>query len=357
MKWGILTFAAAITGLVLAAFWFVNWKPTTHGTETRASQVLAILIQPQGASGGEIECDGFAQITFTYEIHNHGEEPISDLKLGLGCGCESFGALPAEIRPGQSAPVSFRLRAPIAGVLRREISLLVEGSQNPLLVLKPVLRVKFHPPGFLPPLEDLYVTRIIGDSSPREFGFETIEPKGTDPWIQSLLVKPAGMLEVISLRTEDLPLEDPDLTRRHYKVQLANRSLEIGKHRVSLDFTTRPGSPPVEKPLNVEVNVLDSVVIIPNPLVFRYEPGLQPEAKRVQVFYRTGQGAATIVSYDDSLVRVGIAEEGGAVTAFGVTPVAANAPWESQVVFNVGNNQTRTLAVQFEPAQSVAEER
>ena len=353
MKWRVLTAGAASATLSLAVLLFVQWK---YGTP--AVGVESILVSPQSETGGEIMCERLALVAFTYEIRNRSEQEISGLKLGLGCGCEALGSLPDEIPPGESARVNFRLRAPIAGVLRREIPLLVEGRRDPLLVLKPVLRVKFDPPGFLRSLVDLNVTNISDDTSPRQFEFDTIEAKGSDPWIRRLDVNPSGMLEVVSLEAEELPFDDPLLMRRHYRFQLVQQSLKVGEYRVNVILQTRPGSPPVPKPVNVAVNILDTVEIIPNPLVFRYKPGQQLEPKRVQVIYRTGRKRASIASYDEDLLRVAVVgEEAGRASVFDVTPLALQAPSESQVVFNVGNNQTRTLAVRFETSQLAKDNR
>ena len=265
-----ILFALAIIPAVVTALIFVR-----GGSGTPRVALEAIRIAPNGDVRQDIVSSSFAPVDFQYRIVNRGRSPLTGLKLGTSCACEITAAPPGEIAPGGSAVIGFRLRAPYAGRLQRQIPITVAGTQEPLLVLTATLRVKFDPPAILPSNQDHNLLFVRGDASPRELVFETIERKRSEPWMTGLELNPSDAIEVHPHRMEELLEQDPELTRRRYHFPLTNRMLDIGQHSVVVTLHTRKDDPSAASALSLRVAVIDSVAIVPNPLVIKYTPGAQ----------------------------------------------------------------------------------
>ncbi|HQU45183.1 MAG TPA: hypothetical protein PK867_20375 [Pirellulales bacterium] len=293
-------------------------------------------------------------VDFTHQIFNRGKVPIAGLQLGTKCACEAIGTPPDKIMPGESAPISFRLRAPYVGKMQRRIPLLINGASEPAFVFDVSLRVQFEPPRLVPPPDSLSVSFVKGDRSPHELVFEAIEAKGEKPWIRGFDLHPLDSVEVQAFQVEELPEADPDLTRRRYHFPLVDRSLPIGQHMATATFQTRDGALPLPGSQVVWFNVVDVVAIVPNPLVIKFTPGVPRPSRRVRVITRMGkQATVTPVKYDRHLLRVDAAgEQAGSTAAFEVVPGETDqTAIETRVVFNIGGNETRELVVRFEPPE------
>lgn len=357
-KWIVV--AVLTVPLVTLCFAIVQRGRGTHPADSPALPAAplaleAVRVSPPSETGDDVECSSFAEVDFTYRIVNHGQRPIAGLKLGTTCACEAIGSPPAEIAPGESGLVSFRLRAPYVGRLQRQIPLLVEGSQEPLLVLDAALRVKFDPPALIPTSQDLTLSFVQGDDSPRELVLETIESKPSEPWITGLEWNPSDRIDIRAPRVEDLIEPDPGLTRRRYRFPLANRSLDVGQHSVSVTVRTRQDDAKPPPAFSLKVAVVDTVAIVPNPLVIKFQPGSQPDARQVHVVDRTsGQTSIRGIKCDENVLQVrATAQQRGSAQAFEVIPVrTSETPFETPVVFDIGNGQTRELLVRFEPSKS-----
>ncbi|HQU44851.1 MAG TPA: hypothetical protein PK867_18700 [Pirellulales bacterium] len=322
-------------------------------TSTRGA-IEVVRLKPPGDPSVEIDCQSLTFVDFTYRIFNRGKVPITRLQIGTQCACEQVGSPPGEILPGNSAPSSFRLRGPDVGRLQRKIPLIVEGASEPVAVLDVSLRVKFEPPQLVPPPDGLSLSFIAGDRSPRDLMFEAIEAKRKQPWICGVEFNLHDELDVQPLEIEELPESDRDLTRRRYRLPIVNRSLPIGMQMTTAALQTRAGSVPVRDSLAIWVNVLDSVAILPNPLVIKYSAGSSPQPRRVRIVNRSGDKVpVTPVRFDRDRLRIDLAgEQTGSTATFDVVPVeTAEFALETQVAFDIGNNETRELVVRLEPSE------
>ncbi|HUG17336.1 MAG TPA: hypothetical protein VMM56_00060 [Planctomycetaceae bacterium] len=306
-------------------------------------------VSPTGDIDAEIECDSLAHVEFSYELLNRSSKPISNLKLGLSCGCESIGTLPTQIDPGESASVRFRLRAPQVGKLSRQIPVMADGYSDAILVLNPVLYVRFVSPVLLGASQGLNLTFFKGDDSPRELQLETIERKKSKSWITGLNFSPPLELEIISARMEELPETDPNYSRRRYFFKLVNHSADIGENHVNVTLKTRDDSSEAVDPLPLNVTVFDSVAIIPNPIVFRTDSNSKQLSKRVQVIHRNKYARSSVLKFDPSLILVQPEEnDNNAIQTFSVETVNDTLqPYESEVIFDVGNGESRSLLVRY----------
>lgn len=329
--------------------------PTLTGSVQRRlphDAIEVIRLTPAGEPTDAIKCDALERVEFTYQVLNHGETPITGLRLGTQCACEQVGDPPEKILPGESATISFRLRAPRAGIIQRRVPLLADGVSEPLVVFDASLRVNFYPPELLSPTEGLRVTFIKGDDSPRECVFETIEVKESPFCISGLGLVSAG-IQVLPSRTEELPEADPALTRRRYHFPLVNQSLPLGRHIASGTLHIGPQIQ-MSKPLAISADVVDPVTVVPNPVVIKHAPGSAPPSRRVCVINRTGKRVtAEPIEYDQELMRIDPAGANiASIAAFGLVPLQMpDSAVETKVVFSIGNGETRELAVRFEPSE------
>lgn len=330
------------------------------GSAERASTgpvVAAVRLNPKGDPGAEVECASFSLVDFTYQVFNRGERPITGLKVGTKCACEAIGDPSEDILPGQSAAISFRLRAPRGGLMQRRIPLLAEGSSEPVAMLDVAMRVKFEPPLLMAPPDDHSVTFVRGSRLGQEFVLDTLEAKADPTWILGLDLVSLGGVEILPPQFEDLPEADPALTRRHYTFRLLNRSLSVGLHTRPAIIRTREGQPPIETSPNFHINVVDSVVIAPNPLVFKYPAGSEPPPRRVKIINRVGSAtSAKPVKYDHDLLQVAeVVQKAPTIIDFDVTPVATpTSARETQVQFDLHSGdigrRAETLTIRFEPS-------
>ena len=214
--------------------------------------------------------------------------------------------------------------------------------------------VRFDPPALTGPPGELNLTFIKGNESPTEIVFETIETKQSDNWITGFEVNPPRTLDSPSLHVDELPEADPSLVRRRYHVQLANRSLDIGKHAATLTLRTRQDASAAPAPVPLVVTVVDPVAIVPNPVVIT--SGEEPQPRRVHVVYRAGEGAASLVEYDERLLRMEpVSDQGGRALAFDIVPITTpERALETRAVFRVADGETRELVIRFEPFESPA---
>lgn len=223
--------------------------PSTGAAEsaegpTRPAIELVRLHPPDiSHDGAAIECSSFDSVEFTYQIRNSGASPIAGLKVGTKCACESVGDPPAEIAPGKSGTISFRLQAPRAGRMNRRIPLLSDGAIEPLAVLDLTLSVKFDPPALIPPPKALSFTFVAGKNSAHELVIEAIEAAGAKHWISGIELDPSHAVDVQAPEVEELLEPDADLKRRRYRFPLANRSLAVGRHSATAVIRTSDGFP------------------------------------------------------------------------------------------------------------------
>lgn len=353
--------AVAATIVALAAVLFALAELKRRGTPTGLAQhdqsnasIQAVRSTPPAEAGIEVECASLAFANFTYEVFNGGQRPLRGLKLGTTCSCEVLGNLPDEILPGTSAAISFRVRAPYVGRIQKKVPLLAEGGTEPICVFDAALTVTFEPPRMVPMSRQPNLTFIEPGGKTRDLVLETIEAKADAHWLRGLALDPADSVEVGAFDLEELREADPDLVRRRYRFPLLNRSLRTGRHSVGALVLTSDSLPLHREPLMIAVEVVDEVAIVPSQVVFKSMQGESLRSRRVRVIDRMKNPViAAPVRYDRELLRVDAAagrSENGAV--FEITPTEnPHTKCETEVVFNVGGNETRTLLVCFEPQQ------
>jgi len=310
----------------------------------------AIRIAPKGDVRQDIVSSSFAPVDFQYRIVNRGRSPLAGLKLGTSCACEITAAPPGEIAPGGSAVIGFRLRAPYAGRLQRQIPITVEGIKEPLLMLNATVRVRFDPPAIIPTTQDHNLLFVKGDASPREFVFETIEKRENKPWIEGLELNPSDTIEVHPRQLEDSVEQDPELVRRRYRIPLSNRLLDVGQHAITAVPRTRKEGPSIVHSFALRLSVVDSVAIVPNPLVIKHTPGTQALPLRVSVINRTKTVSdATPTKYDEDVLHVRSTDrKGSSVQTFDIVPLEqSQGEFETPVIFDIGNGESRELVVRF----------
>ncbi len=298
----------------------------------------------------EVECDSYSSVEFAYRIHNKSPNAITGLKLPQTCSCQTNGELPDSIAPGGTALITFRIKAPLAGRIERRIPLLCDQQTTPALVLNALLRVRFDPPALLPKSDGLQLTFVNGEDTRREIVLDTIEEKKDHPWIDGLEVYPRDVIEVQPSHVDELPEADASLTHRRYHFPVINRTLGSGGHTATVRVLTNEGTPTVAVPMKLVVEVIDSVTIVPNPLVIRGPVVNSNFPPKFTVIRRTGGPLSVVLAYDHDLLGVKQAEPTTkSIATFEIMPNAkSNLPIETEVVFDFGEDGTRAVKVQFE---------
>ncbi len=350
----VIVAAAIIAGGV--AVWVAGRNPARPAPRSPKAQLEATRLSPPPGAGDEVESEPFANVTFVYLLRNTGSQAITGLTMRQDCRCEAVEDPPREIKPGDTARVAFRLPAPNRGTGRRRVEFEWGDPPQLLLTLDVAVRVRFAPPALTSRLEAMRVTFVDGDQSPRELAFECVETLRSDPWIKGLECEPEGILRVGAPRIDIAPEVDPELVRRVYRFEVARGSAGVGRHVGSYRLPTRGESAATDGPVPLEVEVLDRVAIIPDPLVLGSD-GDDDRKARLLVVRRAGDGPIEPLEWDQELIDVERLEADGSRTA--VFTVAAKAasrvPSETHIVLDVGGGETRQVAVRLMPRDPALE--
>ena len=339
-------FAVAVLVAAIAAVYFV-FRGSSGDVEPEAGLVIT-RIQPAAELGDEITVHPHEIVEFRYELFNGTKDAIRGLKLGLACGCQATLPIPEEIPPGGAGTVGFRIQAANAGIMRRGVELHVAGEL--LTTLNVGLRAEFDPPAIVSPLDALRVTFVQRDDVSREVAIETIERRGTPPWIESLAVTPTGLLAVSAPVVDEAPGVDPELIARVYRFRLSCGTLAVGSHRGTLEARKHGGNDASNERIPLWIEVLDRVTVIPNPARV-VASGTDKKATRVIVIRPVGQGTVEAASWDRELLSVrDLGAKGKQVAEFELAPRRIPiASRETKVVFRIDGKETRELTVRIDP--------
>ena len=226
-----------------------------YGREVPAESehaIVAVRLEPPLATGDEIECDSLASIEFTYSIRNNTNSVVRGLKLDLSCGCQKREPPPAELAPGEEGQLSFRLSAPLAGRMQRQIALLDESGEV-VVSFDAALRVRLDPPALLSETDVVGLSFIEGDDAPREYTVNTIEAADSAPWLEDLEYSPPESLRIVEKLVREQQQGDPALVHRSYRFKIARQSLELGRHTIPFRIVTRDGASPPPPEVTVQL--------------------------------------------------------------------------------------------------------
>jgi hypothetical protein len=349
----VFTVAVAVIGFALAerAGW-PRFGIAGRGAATKQVIAATPLFPPVDAIG-PIPCEAGSTVEVVYRLVNRSEQPISGLRPGTMCACEAAGAPSSAILPGESTVISLKVRAPRVGTIHRQIPIIADAFADPVAVIAIQLRVDSQVPRLLPPAEEMSVTFVFTDPRPQELVVESIEANGSAPWILGVRFDPELAVESQPLNVEEFVEPDPAFLRRQYSIPVLNRSLAPGHYVTS--GTLRVAASPTPTSLPIRILVLDSIAIVPNPLVLTRDEASQRLPRRVCVLSRLDANLSSVVAkYDDRLVDVVRAgPTDGTTAAFDIVTLAGSANrLETKVAFVFENDQSRVLTVQFNPADS-----
>jgi len=347
---------ALIGGLAIAAVLVIFLGRILSPTESRSpegSPGLTLDVQrlsPVGPSHTEVECASRGSVEFTYQVSNRNPVSVRGLKLVRSCSCQTVGNVPESLAPGEQAVIRFRVQAPLAGRVSMQIPVHCEQQPAPLAALDASVRVAFETPALLPH-SPFHVTFVHGEPATRDIVLEAIEARQQPPWISGLEISPGEMLTQEPARIVELPEADPSLVRRRYEFPLLNRTEAIGRHHASVRVQTRPDSLPIADPRDLTVEVLDPVVILPNPLVLRSSNTKDSVAGQLKVVHRgRGELVARITDFDHDLLDVQAAEPTtGSTATFRIQSRPGSPPAETELILDFGERGTRRVAVLVHP--------
>lgn len=342
----IAVLALCVTSATIVYLWPL--RDRSIRTATLQNRLQIRRVEPPGEVDDLIQCESNEKILLTYELINRSNTAIVGLKPSAACSCELNGSVPKHIPPNGSARLSIRVRTPLAGIVRREMPITFEGSADQTAKLVANLHVKFNPPALLTPPTDRQLTFIEDEFSASEVVLDSLEARENPRWIVGIQFDPPSSLKLQSERIEEFPESDPKLIRRRYRFTVANHSLKLGRHVVSAllncDSTLSPAPPPV--PLHVVI--MDSLAIIPNPLVIRGgQDGVL--GQQVRIISRGRLELTPIaVNFNRELLNVSPTDHQGKAATFEVLQVGAPGKLsETEVAFNVGDRE-KVLRVQLD---------
>jgi hypothetical protein len=350
MAFGVVLLIAVSTGTA----WLLlreTGGPGNGGTVAPPrARIVLTRVTPPPEAGDEIASEPETFANFEYDVRNNGDAPIRGLKPALSCGCEVLQSAPQALAPGSTARVAFRLRAPPRGRLQRRVEVVADGEPWPMTVLDIALRVKFDPPALVTGADTPRVIFVDGENATRPLAFDTAEKKGTPRWITGLRVDPPGCVRVVSLHVDDVPEPDPSIVGRKYRFELARAAIGVGCHGAKTVLQTRLGAGKSPPPSPLQVEVLDRVVILPNPLRL-LTAGHHPASGRVIVVQRAGADRVEAAQFDRQQIDVRrVPGETARCAAFDVAArPGAKAGSQAKVLFRVGGRESRELVVRFEP--------
>jgi hypothetical protein len=110
---------------------------------------------------------------------------------------------------------------------------------------------------------------------------------------------------------------------------------------------TRGALPATPSPTALQVEVLESVSLIPQRLTFHLGSDAPPQPQRVQIVRRLPQADIALREYDRNLLSVTPIQHEGRVTGFEFMPRNTSKPAESEVVFRTSHDQVRKAIVRF----------
>lgn len=153
---------------------------------------------------------------------------------------------------------------------------------------------------------------------------------------------------------EETPHTDPVQIRRVYRFQFSRGQLAIGRHGGAFILRTRCNPPAMASTLPLEIEVLDRVAIMPNPLAIVAEAG-KSEESRIFVVRRAGGGKVEATQWDRRLLDVHpLAGNGDRTAAFAVVlKTLSKVARETTIVFEVGCGETRLATVRISPPGSL----
>ena len=352
----LLIGAAAVvcTGIIVSGDYRGHPATDTPAADANVPTLEVELLSPGTDPNEEVECPAYTAVEFVYRIHNTGAGSISGLKLAQTCSCQSNGDLPDLIAPGRNALVTFKITSPPAGRIQRQIPLLCDQQRSPLLVLNASLHVRFNAPALLPQSDNFNLVFVHGEGSRREIVLDTIEVKKDQPWVCGLDIHPQDVIEVQAMHVEELPEGDASLTHRRYHFPVINHTTGCGRHSATVHVRTGAGLPTITDAMKLVVEVIDSVTIIPNPLVIRVPVVDSTLQHKLTVIRRAGNELKVELVYNHDLLNVKNAEPTtNSIATFEISPIAEfRAPAETEIVFDFGEDGTRSVKVQFEPLRS-----
>lgn len=216
--------------------------------------------------------------------------------------------MPAEIQPGEAIRFSFEFRAPAAGIRRENVSIFADGAEEPLAILRPVIRAKITPPKIIGIPAEYRVHLLRGQDFESELLVVSIENRGSPNLIQEVHIRPAGLLTARIAEVREQRSIDPDFVNRSYRLVISSVETagEPTEQQVGLLwFTTDPGGDVGETQVELQIELRDPLAAIPARMKLTATgDGAVPTARLSLVRRTEGLPEVRIGEYDKTLVEV-----------------------------------------------------
>ena len=203
----------------------------------------------------------------TWTVTNTGTEPMRSLLPQVDCRCRLVKDFPELIAPGESAVVTIRIAAPLAGHGRRQIPVYCASLQRTVGILEAEFDVPTEPPFWIDPPKLVRLQTTSGKPSLQVCVWECIEASGTKPHLTSVTLSPQVSDVGVSVTVKETAWgENGQLVKRGYNVQFQMEFDRAAIYNGLMKISTRGDEDAIVVPLFV--NAKPQVSVFPSRLEF-----------------------------------------------------------------------------------------
>lgn len=225
-----ISFRFVILGTAVGAFLAV--AITGYATRIRPWQIVTVtfLTPPTSGIENEIEAAPSAPVEFQYRLTNQTNRTLREITPVLGCGCEMVGPFPTHLAPGDSATLTFRLRAPYVGQSAFRFPVTAEGYTRPIAAIEGTIRAVGQVPRVIAGSRYATAALIKGAGANPVAQIKTLEYRSSPPWGTDIRFESeTELLPRLSLIAERREA-DPEICQRTYEVTLDGEDVPVGDY-------------------------------------------------------------------------------------------------------------------------------
>lgn len=185
-----------------------------------ASPLHCTVCEP--VQDGEIAATSFETVEVVWNVANLSDEVLDGLEARADCRCHVLKAFPDSLKPNETARVSIRVAAPVAGIAERQIPVYCRNRSGPVGTMHVRFRVDVTPPFWIDPPKRVALQGVVGQKSSHEAVWECIEKAGSRRIIEGAELEPHSSALSLSMQVTDVPWdEDGTLLKRKYQLQFS----------------------------------------------------------------------------------------------------------------------------------------
>jgi hypothetical protein len=299
-----MRYICVVTGLIVAtaiASAVFSSRGRRAGENAASRAALQCAIQTPG-DDGVLFADSYEKVEVTWLVSNTSNEAIHGLRALVSCGCDVIDDIPSSLQPGETASVSFRVRAPAAGLAEREIPVVCLPDSRRVGVLRARIHAKVSPPLWIAPPKSVRILAVQGQKSLHKVVWECVENIDSEPIIDQVKLSPEldGIGSSMQVTTEPWGV-NADLVKRRYGLEL---QVELDSARtLSGNLIVSSASASVTSPLEWQATVKPALSAFPNQ-VDLLPNDIPPEPAIVTVVSRIEGAIPVATTFEKDVLSV-----------------------------------------------------